>query len=70
MGSSMLFSQPTLALDNHSFSKDGLKHGFSTSHQHWLSLEAGSGHPILHLLSRQAPLCYLYGNICTQIFVQ
>lgn len=32
MGSSTLFSQSSLALENHSFSPDGLKHGFSTSY--------------------------------------
>ena len=70
IGISMLPSHPARALDSHPQSLDGLKLGFSASHQHWVYLELASGQCILYPLPLQTPLCYLYINICTQIFVE
>lgn len=64
----MLPSHPARALDNRPQSLDGLKLGFSASHQQWVYLEPGSGQCMLYQLPLQTPLLfvhkYLYTNIC------
>lgn len=64
MGFSTLFSQPTPALDNHSFSLDGLTHGFSASYQHWVYLEAAVAIPFSTHFQGRLPCV-----ICTEISV-